>query len=148
MSTRAGRHSTGTVAEHLERSRRQTVVIVQIEDQKVVAADRDIAATTNVHAVWLGPSDLSMSLGQPRDLGHPQVVTAIGAIVDGVNAASAAASCVLVDTEQEIPAWQQRGASVVLFAATNLLAVRLKDLTNTAVDVAAPATTLLNPTPN
>ena len=47
MSTRAGRHSTGTVAEHLERSRRQTVVIVQIEDQKVVAAARDIAATTN-----------------------------------------------------------------------------------------------------
>ncbi len=146
MSTRAGRHSTGTLAEHIERARRDTVVIVQIEDQKAVAAARDIAATPNVDAVWLGPGDLSMSLGRPGDLNHPEVVIAIDAIVDGVNAASAAALCVLVDAEQDIPAWQQRGACVALFAATKILASRLEDLVNAAKTV-EPATGLLTPNP-
>lgn len=35
-STRAGRHSTSTLADHLDRARRETTVVVQIEDKKAV----------------------------------------------------------------------------------------------------------------
>lgn len=131
MSTRAGRHSTGTIAEHIERARRSTVVIVQIEDSKAVEAAGDIAATPGVDAVWLGPGDLSMSLGQPGDLSHPTVAAAVDEIVARIGAASAATLCVIVDDEGDIPAWQKRGASIALFSVTDIVASQLHHLART-----------------
>jgi 4-hydroxy-2-oxoheptanedioate aldolase len=131
-STRAGRHSTATLAEHIVRARRDTVVIAQVEDRHAVTWAHDIAATPRLNAVWLGPSDLSMSLGHPGDLTHPDVATAIDAIVDGVGSAAKAALCVLVDAEDEIAPWRARGATIALFAATGLIATRFKELTTEA----------------
>ena len=127
-STRAGRHSTGTLAAHLERARRETVVIVQVEDRKAVPHAGEIAATPHVDAVWLGPSDLSMSLGHPGQLDHPEVVASIQSMVDHINRAENAALCVVVDSEDSVPDWRTRGASVVLFVAANLLTARLREL--------------------
>jgi 4-hydroxy-2-oxoheptanedioate aldolase len=130
-STRAGRHSTGTLSAHLERARRETIVIVQVEDQRAVPHVSQIAATPNVDAVWLGPGDLSMSLGHPGDLEHPQVAAAVARIVDDVNTANSAALCVLVETEDAVPSWRARGASVVLFIAANLQTARLRQVLDT-----------------
>jgi len=127
-STRAGRFSTGTMADHLERARRQTAVIVQIEDQKAVDNAFKIAATEHVDAVWLGPGDLSMSLGFPGELDHPLVAGAIDSIVNDVRRAGNTALCVILNHESEIPLWRERGASVFLFVAANLQAERLRDL--------------------
>ncbi len=135
-STRAGRHSTGTLEAHLDRARRETVVIVQVEDRRAVANAWEIAATPHVDAVWLGPSDLSMSLGHPGEADHSDVVTAVDSIVDGVNRAENAALCVVVDSEDSVPNWRARGASVVLFLAANLLTERLSEvLKNVAPDL-------------
>jgi 4-hydroxy-2-oxoheptanedioate aldolase len=131
-STRAGRFSTGTLAEHLQRARRETAVIVQIEDRKAVVHAYKIAATEQVDAVWLGPGDLSMSIGFPGDLGHPLVAEAIDTIVDDVNRADNTALCVVLDHESEIPAWRARGATVFLFIAASLQAERLRDLLATS----------------
>lgn len=57
-STRAGRFSTDTLTEHLERARRETTVIVQIEDIAAVEHGYQIASTEHIDAVWLGPGDL------------------------------------------------------------------------------------------
>jgi 4-hydroxy-2-oxoheptanedioate aldolase len=127
-STRAGRFSTGTLADHLNRSRSETAVIVQIEDRKAVESAYKIAATDHVDAVWLGPGDLSMSIGYPGDLSHPHVAAAIDSIVDDVNRAADTALCVVLDNESEIPAWRTRGATVFLFVAANLQTERLRDL--------------------
>jgi len=127
-STRAGRYSTGTLAQHLERSRANTAVIVQIEDRKAVEHGYKIAATEHVDAVWLGPGDLSMSLGFPGQLDHPLVAEAIDSIVNEVAAANNAALAVVLDHESEIPAWRERGATVFLFVASNLQTQRLREL--------------------
>lgn len=129
-STRAGRHSTATLQDHLDRARRETVLIVQIEDQKAVAHAGSIAATPQVDAVWLGPSDLSMSLGHPGQLDHPHVAAAIDSIVEGINRAEGAGLCVVVDSEEDVAAWRARGASLMLFVVTNLLTARLREMLN------------------
>jgi 4-hydroxy-2-oxoheptanedioate aldolase len=127
-STRAGRLSTGTLLEHLDRARRETAVIVQIEDRMAVESAYKISATAHVDAVWLGPGDLSMSIGFPGDLTHPLVAEAIDSIVDDVNRADNTALCVVLDNESEIPAWRSRGATVFLFVAATLQTQRLRDL--------------------
>lgn len=125
-STRAGRHSTGTLAEHLDRARRDTAVFVQIEDKKAVEHATAIATTEHVDAVWLGPGDLSMSLGHPGELDHPDVATAIDSIVSDVTANTAL--CVVVDSENDIPYWRHRGASIVVFVAANIQTERFREL--------------------
>lgn len=127
-STRAGRFSTDSMAEHLERARRETAVIVQIEDIAAVEHGYEIASTEHIDAVWLGPGDLSMSLGVPGELEHPLVAEAIDRIVDDVAKAETTALCVVLNHESEIPRWRERGATVFLFVASNLQTERLRQL--------------------
>jgi 4-hydroxy-2-oxoheptanedioate aldolase len=131
-STRAGRHSTGTLADHLERALRETAVFVQIEDKKAVEHAKAIAATEHVDAVWLGPGDLSMSLGHPGELNHPDVAAAVDSIVEDVTRAANTALCVVVDSEDDIPYWRHRGASIVVFVAANIQTARFRELLKNA----------------
>lgn len=131
-STRAGRHSTSTLADHLDRARRETTVVVQIEDKKAVDHAPAIAAADHVDAIWLGPGDLSMSLGHPGDLDHPDVAAAIDSIVTAVTGAENTALCVVVDSEDEIPLWRTRGASIVVFVAANIQTARFRELLKNA----------------
>jgi 4-hydroxy-2-oxoheptanedioate aldolase len=131
-STRAGRHSTGTLADHLDRARRETTVVAQIEDKKAIPHAAAIAATEHVDAVWLGPGDLSMSLGHPGDLTHPEVAAAIDRIVEDVTRTDNTALCVVVDSEDEIPHWRNRGASIVVFVAANIQTARFRELLKNA----------------
>lgn len=124
-STRSGWHSTAPLREHLERARRETVVVAQLEDARAVPVADAIAATEGINAVWLGPSDLSMSLGHPGDLANVDVATAVDGIVDSVRAADAAALCVIADDEVQAEYWVRRGASIVLFSLTTLVARRI-----------------------
>lgn len=127
-STRAGRFSTGTLTAHIERARKETAVVVQIEDRRAVESAFKVASTEHVDAVWLGPGDLSMSFGLPGETGHPVVAEAIDRIVDDVSRAAQTALCVVLEHESEIPGWRERGASVFLFVATNLQTRRLREL--------------------
>jgi 4-hydroxy-2-oxoheptanedioate aldolase len=129
VSTRAGGQGTVSLADHLDHARRETVMMAQLEDKKVIPIAGAIASTPNVNAVWLGPSDLSMSLGHPGDLQHPVVAHAIDDIVNQVVSTDQAALCVIAGHEDEIPYRQTRGATVVLFASPNLIAARLKQVT-------------------
>ncbi|GAA0730692.1 hypothetical protein Drose_27015 [Dactylosporangium roseum] len=138
-STRAGRHSTQTLAAHIERARHETVVIVQIEDRSAISVATQIAATPHVDGVWIGLTDLSMSLGLPGDYTHPEVAAAVAAVVDGVTSAGSAALCALADSEQDVAHWHGLGATVVLFVASQLFARRLREIAVSKASVAPTA---------
>jgi 4-hydroxy-2-oxoheptanedioate aldolase len=127
-STRAGRHGLVGAVEHVERAREQTVVFAQIEDAAAVPHAGAIASVPGVDAVFLGPSDLSMSLGHPGDLAHPTVDAAIGEIAGAVHAARAGALCTLVGNPEAARSWWERGAQVVLFAAPAVISKHLNEI--------------------
>jgi 4-hydroxy-2-oxoheptanedioate aldolase len=79
-STRAGRHGLASPAETLARAGRETVVIGQVEDAAALPNVAGIARTPNLDAVFVGPADLSTSLGFPGQPGHPDVVAAVDRI--------------------------------------------------------------------
>ncbi|MGW3950254.1 HpcH/HpaI aldolase family protein [Streptomyces sp. NPDC004752] len=121
LSTRAGRSGTISIQQHLADAAASTVVVAQAEDIEAVDNIGAIVETDRLNAVWFGPSDLSMSLGRPGELHHPEVSAAIDKIVESVLAAPACRLAVLVDTVEDAMQWRARGASMLLFNHTTIL---------------------------
>jgi len=66
--------------EHVETANRETTVIVQVEHVEAVRAIEDILAVSGVDAVFIGPYDLSASLGKPGRIQDGDVREAIGRV--------------------------------------------------------------------
>jgi 2-keto-3-deoxy-L-rhamnonate aldolase RhmA len=73
--------------EDLGAANRDTAVIVQAEHVRAVENIDAIVRVPGVDAVLLGPYDLSASLGKMGEIDHPEVVAAIGRVMDACNAA-------------------------------------------------------------
>jgi 4-hydroxy-2-oxoheptanedioate aldolase len=129
VSTRAGHHGTVALTQHLAAAAANTVVVAQVEDRDSVLHSAEIAATPRLNAVWIGPSDLSLSMGLPGQMEHPDVIAAIDRIASDVIGSSDCALCVLVDTPEQAADWRKRGARIVLFNSTAILANELRELT-------------------
>ncbi len=78
--SRSGRYGLASADAHLEHSAANTAVILMIEDAEGVAAAAEIAALDGVDGLFVGPADLSVSLGHPGQPGHPEVVAAIATV--------------------------------------------------------------------
>jgi 2-keto-3-deoxy-L-rhamnonate aldolase RhmA len=78
---RAHRYGFG-FKEYVERANRDVAVVVQAEHARAVDNIEAIAAVEGLDAVFIGPYDLSSSLGHAGDLEHPTVVAAIDRITE------------------------------------------------------------------
>jgi 2-dehydro-3-deoxyglucarate aldolase/4-hydroxy-2-oxoheptanedioate aldolase len=72
-----GRYGTVPAAEYFRRANAETVVGVQIEHVDAVAEVERIAAVPDLDFLFVGPADLSQSMGLPGQWEHPQVWGAI-----------------------------------------------------------------------
>jgi 2-keto-3-deoxy-L-rhamnonate aldolase RhmA len=70
--SRASRY--GTVPDFYAAANKTVTVVVQLETAQAVAALEQIAAVPGVDALFVGPADLSGSLGLPGQMAHPQVL--------------------------------------------------------------------------
>ena len=64
-------------AEYLASANEQTSVVVQIEHRDAIASVDQIAAVPGIDALFVGPYDLSNSMGLVGQVSHPDVVAAI-----------------------------------------------------------------------
>lgn len=72
---------------YLQDSAHHTSLTVQIETAAGVAAAAEIAAVDGIDAVFVGPSDLSASMGLLGRQTHPEVVAAVETVFAAVRAA-------------------------------------------------------------
>ncbi|MDF1856137.1 aldolase/citrate lyase family protein [Pseudooceanicola sp.] len=71
----------GQVPDYILRAEEELCLIVQVETAEALARLPEIASVDGVDAVFIGPADLSASMGHPGDQMHPEVIAAIeGAI--------------------------------------------------------------------
>ena len=75
-------------AEYMERANRETVVVVQAEHQLAVQCIDEIISVPGIDAVFVGPYDLSASLGHPGELEHPKVKDAIDRVTRACRSAN------------------------------------------------------------
>ena len=126
VSTRAGRQGTRSVAHHLEHAAQHTLVIGQIEDPEGVRHAGTIAATPHLDAVWIGPTDLSLSMGIPGELDHPLLLEAVASICSAVVDSRSAALAVIVQGPDDAARWVARGATVLIYLAQSVIGGALR----------------------
>jgi 4-hydroxy-2-oxoheptanedioate aldolase len=68
--------------DYIEGANRETFLVVQIEEPDVVPHLDAIASMPSVDALFVGPGDLTLGLGQTGALDGPEVMQIVGAVAD------------------------------------------------------------------
>ena len=108
--TRASRF--GRVADYLRRASEEICLLVQVETVKALAALEAIAAVDGVDGVFIGPSDLSASMGRIGELAHPEVVAAVESAITRLVRAGVPAGC-LTGSDEVAGRYLDLGATFV-----------------------------------
>jgi 4-hydroxy-2-oxoheptanedioate aldolase len=70
--------------EYMKHANQQTFLVLQIEDREALDHVEEIANTDGVDVLFVGPADLSISLGVPMQFDHPLVQRAIDRVANAV----------------------------------------------------------------
>ena len=98
----AGRASA-PIPTPVEHARERVLGIAQIESPEAVEAVEEIAAIDGIDVLFVGPSDLSYSMGRFREFDDPTFRSAIERVVAAANAAGKTAGIFLASPD-EVPA--------------------------------------------
>jgi 4-hydroxy-2-oxoheptanedioate aldolase len=126
-TARAGRHGFRSVAEHIARSNREILVAVQIEDAAAVPAAEAIAAVPGVDVLFVGPSDLSISMGYPGQADHPAVQEAVTRIFKAAEAARREVGYFVRDAAGA-KILMARGVRFLTFSSTSVIGAAFRDV--------------------
>lgn len=125
---------------YLHEANAQTSLLVQAETVEAMRNLDAIAGTPGVDGIFIGPADLSASMGHVGNPGHPSVQAAIADGIARIRAAGKAAG-ILSTTEDQARKWLAAGA---LFVAVGVDTVLLSNAARALLaryrDDAAPAT--------
>lgn len=72
----------GTVPDYEARANAETLVSVHVENKEMVEDIEALCAIPELDVVFIGPGDLSASLGHPGNAAHPDVVAAIDRVIE------------------------------------------------------------------
>jgi 4-hydroxy-2-oxoheptanedioate aldolase len=113
---RAADYSATTAEEYLGRANTQRRLILQVEGSRGVRNIDEILSVKGIDTIFIGPYDLSQSLGHPGEVWHPDVVAATDTIIRKCAAASVRVGT-FADTAEGIRHWVSRGAQMIEFAS-------------------------------
>jgi 4-hydroxy-2-oxoheptanedioate aldolase len=72
---------------HTDRANAESLVVIHIEGRSAVEAIDDILTVEGVDVIFLGPYDLSQSVGVPGQVEHPQVMEMMRTVAEKTRAA-------------------------------------------------------------
>jgi len=75
---------SGPFGEYVETANRETLVVIHIETLEAVDAIKDFVAVDGIDVLFIGPTDLSQSLGVPGQIHHPDVEAAMKRVAEVV----------------------------------------------------------------
>lgn len=118
---------------YVEEANNETLVIAQVETAAAVDALPDIVQIPDIDVIFIGPTDLSQSVGVPGELQHPAVQELFDRIISIVTASDKALG-ILVPNAEAAKQWQARGARFVLVVMDALLGPACRGFLQTARD--------------
>lgn len=105
-----------SAAEQIAASNRETAVILQIESAAGVEAAAEIAAVPGVDALFVGPYDLTMSMGIIEQFDHPKFWEAVDRVIQAADKAGIAAG-LQTPSPKILREAQNRGARLLIYAS-------------------------------
>lgn len=132
-NTRATQHSAVPAIEYYPRANRETIVMPIIEEIEAVERIDDVLSADGIDMIWLGPADLSASMGLENQPKHPDVLAAMERVAVAARKRDipivAAAS--LADPVQ-MQFWRERGVNTFILSVTRTIFLSFKELTDRA----------------
>lgn len=92
----------------------EAVLVAQLEGQEALANVDSILAVPGIDILFVGPYDLSQSLGVAGDVQHPTVVKAVAGIVCGA-AKAGALTGTFVETMEQAVFWREQGVRYISY---------------------------------
>ncbi len=97
---RASHYGLLPLDDYLASANRETMVIVHCENRAGLSCIEEIASTPGVDVVFVGPYDLSQSLGFPGKLDTPQVASAVDRALKAAQGAGKPAGIFVTSTDE------------------------------------------------
>jgi 4-hydroxy-2-oxoheptanedioate aldolase len=114
--------------EYFKRANTDLLTVIQIETKKSIECIDEIAAVDGVDVLYIGPLDLSVSLGVPQQLNHALVRDAFGKVVNACRKAGKAAGLMLMREEQIGPAVEDGFTFLALNSDGGLIATGMRKM--------------------
>ena len=111
-SRQGGWGITEPLGEFTRRANRETMVVIHIETAAAAAAVEEYVAIPDVDVLFIGPTDLSHSLGHPANPAHPDVAKVMDRVTEVVVASDKALG-IFVGTHEAAARWQSKGARYI-----------------------------------
>lgn len=130
-----------SIPGYLDKADEQMCLLVQIENREGLANLDAIAAIDGVDGVFIGPADLSASMGYRGNPGHPEVQAAIEDAIARIQKAGKAAGILSADQKLAKRYIELGAAFVAVGVDTTVLMRGLQSLAATFKDAPAPTGT-------
>jgi 2-dehydro-3-deoxyglucarate aldolase/4-hydroxy-2-oxoheptanedioate aldolase len=102
--------------QYLEQANEDTFIAVQAESPEAIQNLESIAAAPGVDAIFVGPADLSVSLGIPGQVTHPDEIQAIDRVVEVCQKHGISPGIHMSNLEM-LSAWIKKGMRFVTFSS-------------------------------
>ncbi|HKK15818.1 MAG TPA: aldolase/citrate lyase family protein [Gammaproteobacteria bacterium] len=109
--------------DYLEKANRETAVIIQAESQAAVDNIDAIAKVKGIDAIFIGPYDLSASLGKTGQVTHKEVVRAINKVANACKSANVRAGIFGVNAAAVKP-YIKTGFTLITAGVDTLLLIK------------------------
>jgi 2-keto-3-deoxy-L-rhamnonate aldolase RhmA len=103
-------------AEYLKRANEETFIAVQAETPTAIENLEAIVSVPGVDAVFVGPFDLSVSLGIPGETNHPRELEAINRVVEVCRKHRRVSGIQLFDLKA-LKTWVEKGMRFVAYSS-------------------------------
>ncbi len=78
---RANRYGADNYVSYMQRANSNTLIIVQVEGIEGISNLDHILEVPGIDVIWLGPYDLSQSMGVPGQVSHPSVLSKMKSVL-------------------------------------------------------------------
>ena len=106
----------GSAAEHVESANRETIVVPMVETKEALDCVEQIAALPGVDSLFIGPYDLTLSLGILEQFESPTFWGAVDRVINAAEKAGVAAGLQTRDMTLLLEA-RRRGARFLLYSS-------------------------------
>lgn len=129
---RAARYGFTPLKEYTTAQNQNSLVIVQIEDIAALDNVDEILAVDGVDGIFVGPADLSQSMGIPGEFGNPEFKKIVKDII-GRGSRAGKITGIFCPTTDDAKVWQKEGANFLAIGSDTMLFAQTVRLTIAAM---------------
>jgi len=112
---RAAKYSATPREQYFATSNENTIVIIQLEGTSAINALDEILLVEGIDILFIGPYDLSQSLGLPGQISHPTVINAMKNIIERAEKHGVITG-VFADTPDLLVMWKDIGVKYLSYS--------------------------------